>query len=53
MNKYVLDELTLNALLKYLGSRPYVETFHLVDAIKTAELIEESGEVMVDEVAEG
>lgn len=37
MNKYIVSEETLNSILNYLGSRPYVEVMDLVDSIRTAE----------------
>lgn len=37
MNKYAVTEETLNMILQYLGTRPYVEVATIIDHIRTSE----------------
>ncbi len=32
--KFIVDEKVLNTVLQYLGERPYVEVFKLIDLIR-------------------
>ena len=43
MNKYLLTEGTLNEILGYLGTRPYVEVAHLVEIIRNSEIVADFG----------
>lgn len=39
--KFIADEKVLNAILEYLGNRPYIESFKLIDLIRTLPKYEE------------
>ena len=43
-NSYILTESALNEVLKYLGSRPYVEVAHVIETIKSASIVDVSEE---------
>jgi hypothetical protein len=49
--QYKINEQLVNAVLNYLATRPYVEVFQLVEALKKVEKIEEKVEE-VEEVKE-
>jgi hypothetical protein len=41
MNKYVIDEQTLSAIINYLAQRPYSEVSAGIDALKSLNKIDE------------
>lgn len=41
---FTIDEKLANAILNYLASRPYVEVFQLVEALKGLKKVEEEKE---------
>lgn len=50
MNKYIISEETVNAVLGYLGERPYKEVSHLVTKLyQDIKLVEKSEKATEDE----